>query len=782
MLLYLRDHVTEIVADPRVSLPARLVDTLGRMGTAEPPGWFEQHLRAGNCVVLLDGLDEVARKEDRTKVAAWVAEQIRQYPRNDFVITSRPQGYRSALIDGAVVVQVRNFTGEQVTRLVHGWYLAIERHATGESGPDVHLRAEEAADDLLKRLDANPALHDLTVNPLLLTMIANVHRFRGALPGSRTDLYAEICQVMLSRRQEAKNLPVELPADKKEALLRRLAFVMMRKLVRDVAQDDLVAELTPLLRRMSTQLTEKTFLADVSSNGLLIERESGLYSFAHLTFQEYLAASYIRNNGLVGVLAGAVDDPWWRETTLLYATRADGDLIVKACLDSGSVPALSLAFDVAEQGGELAPEFRDQLDEVLTSADADPERRHLRNGVLVARQLRGTVRTEPGSRVCARPIAWNVYNSFLADTGNPAPDVPAASPDKPVTGVRAADAVAFVRWANHITGGAPQYRLPTRAEIGDPGVQRALAATPTLSVWLESDDPARPELWLPVGSGHPNAIDDETLASHVATDLTQSTPTLARLLLLRSLITSRALARTRTRARARTLARTRTRDRARTLALDLDRARDLDLDLDLDRALDLARALALARDRDLARALALALALDRALARGLAHYRDFVSDHIVMGKALSRALADTSYPKDLALSAWLDGFTRAFRAQTGIGGAALVVSLDTLADSLRMGRERLLAVPEAARSNWANDVAGRLEEIALPVVDRREPVTAEIATAIRIAALCLAAEADDDGLPGAGDAYRHVAAGVTLIERRASGDAPATETIMLATS
>jgi hypothetical protein len=45
----------------------------------------------------------------------------------------------------------------------------------------------------------------------------------------------------------------------------------------------------------------------------------------------------------------------------------------------------------------------------------------------------------------------------------------------------------------------------------------------------------------------------------------------------------------------------------------------------------------------------------------------------------------------------------------------------------------------------------------------------------------LAAEADDGGSKLAGDAYRYVAAEITLMERRANGDAGATETIMLAT-
>ena len=134
ILLYLRDHVAAIVADPRVALADLLRGTLGGLRAAEPEGWFEQRLRGGECVVLLDGLDEVARQEDRTKVAAWAERQIRQYPGNDYVITSRPHGYRTAGIDGAAVLEVRGFTAEQVARFVRGWYLAVERHSTGDDG------------------------------------------------------------------------------------------------------------------------------------------------------------------------------------------------------------------------------------------------------------------------------------------------------------------------------------------------------------------------------------------------------------------------------------------------------------------------------------------------------------------------------------------------------------------------------------------------------------------------------------------------------------------------
>ncbi|MGH3823695.1 MAG: NACHT domain-containing protein, partial [Pseudonocardiaceae bacterium] len=318
ILLYLRDHVTTIASTREVVLPELVRGTLGRYGPDEPEGWFEQRLHDGDCLVLLDGLDEVARPEDRRRVAGWVERQIRQYPKNDYVITSRPQGYLTARIDGAAVLQVRSFTDEQVTRFLKGWYLAVERHSTGVSGEDVRLRAESAADDLLQRLNDAPALYELTVNPLLLTMIATVHRYRGALPGSRADLYGEICQVMLWRRQEAKKLPITPDGDKKETLLRGLAFAMMQRQVRDLPRADVLDEIGPTLRLMPRKLTAEQFITDIASNGLLIERESGLYSFAHQTFHEYLAAAHIRDKGLVNVLVDAIDDVWWRETTLLY--------------------------------------------------------------------------------------------------------------------------------------------------------------------------------------------------------------------------------------------------------------------------------------------------------------------------------------------------------------------------------------------------------------------------------------------------------------------------------
>ena len=68
-------------------------------------------------------------------------------------------------------------------------------------------------------------------------MIATAHRYRGALPGSRADLYGEICHVLLSRRGQAKDLPELLSWPAKQALLATLAYQMMRDHVSNLPAD-----------------------------------------------------------------------------------------------------------------------------------------------------------------------------------------------------------------------------------------------------------------------------------------------------------------------------------------------------------------------------------------------------------------------------------------------------------------------------------------------------------------------------------------------------------------
>jgi hypothetical protein len=528
ILLALREVAPSIVADPTISLPEVVRAAVGGAAGREPGGWWGRQLERGRCLVLLDGLDEIARDEDRLAVADWVQRQVTAHPDNHFVVTSRSFGLPGSLTAQADVLVVRPFTAEQVHLFLDRWCLAAERHATGASGRTarraVRLRARESAARLTLLLQEHPALRDLGTNPLLLTMIATAHRYRGALPGSRADLYGEICQVLLSRRSQAKDLPQLLSWPAKQTLLSALAYQMMRDHVTDLRADRVLEILGPQLERFSASVTGQAFLDDMSSNGLFVEATAGRYAFTHLTFQEYLAARHVSASpDLVKSLADNVSDPWWHETILLYAATADASPIVRACLESGTIPALTLAFDCDEAGAEIDPELRQRLDRERERAyepDCPPEHRRLIAGAQAARLIRRTLITAAGTRICARPVPADLYWIFLQDTKAPQPDRPCdPRADQPATGIWGTEARAFVTWLNSITATATgiEVRLPRQDELQQEAVASALASqlpAPVTCAWTQSPS----GLWLRPGQPHPHALAGAAISQAIAGD------------------------------------------------------------------------------------------------------------------------------------------------------------------------------------------------------------------------------------------------------------------------
>ncbi len=528
ILLPLREQAEPIIADPAVSLPDVVRAAVGGAAGKEPGGWWERQLRRGRCLVLLDGLDEIAGDEDRLAVAAWVQRQITAHPGNHFVITSRSFGLPGSLAAQADVLVVRPFTAEQVRIFLDRWSLAAERHAIGASGRTarraVQLRARESAARLSFLLGEHQALRDLATNPLLLTMIATAHRYRGALPGSRADLYGEICQVLLSRRSQAKDLPELLSWPAKQTLLAALAYQMMREHATDLRADRVLEILGPQLERFSASVTGAAFLDDMSRNGLFTEVTAGRYAFTHLTFQEYLAARHVSATpGLVQSLAGNVSDPWWHETILLYAATADASPIVRACLESGTIPSLTLAFDCDEANAEIDPELRRRLDRERERAyepGSSPAHRRLIAGALAARLIRRTLSTASGTRICVRPVPTDLYWIFLTDTQAPPPDSPCdPHADQPATGIWGTEARAFVRWLNSITATATgiEVRLPRDDELRQEAVAGALAdqlPAAATSAWTQS--PAG--LWLRPGQPHPHVLTGAAISRAIAGD------------------------------------------------------------------------------------------------------------------------------------------------------------------------------------------------------------------------------------------------------------------------
>lgn len=484
VLLYLhkiRDRITSKQAPNLAELITEEIENQELSLKLEPPPqWFEDKLQHGKCLVMLDGLDEVADETQRVSVSRWVDAQMRRYPEATIIMTSRPFGYHKApLQEVRITLEVQLFNLRQMEQFLHSWYLQNEvlRQARKED-PGVRAEAEKKFKDLVGRINNYPPLAAMALNPLLLTMIATVHDNRGALPGNRVELYAEICDVLLVRRQEAKGVPeqLHLKVVQKQSVLQVLALELMQRETREFTLEEgkqIIQE--PLVAVASHKVKPETFLKHIENvSGLLVEKDVGVYQFAHLSFQEYLAAAQVKETNQEQLLIENINNSWWHETIRLYAASSDTTNLIRAALEQPDVMSLTIAYDCLEEGKSVAPEVRQQLEQVSLES-SDPEVASLAAQVKLAQRLSKLLRIDESVQIDRRYITFAEYQLFVNEQSTSEERFQVGNARKPITGINWENALRFCAWLNskipskgmeNGSNGSFYYcRLPTSTEV-----------------------------------------------------------------------------------------------------------------------------------------------------------------------------------------------------------------------------------------------------------------------------------------------------------------------------
>ncbi|MBC7517118.1 MAG: hypothetical protein H7237_11965 [Alkalinema sp. FL-bin-369] len=123
---------------------------------------------------MLDGLDEVVDEAQRRRVAEQIETFLGLYEDCPTVITSRPAGYRWDFfnLEAFPHYTLEPFGDKQVDTFIAHWYDSRELDKAA---------ARRRKDDLRSAFKGNDRIRQLATNPLLLTIIALIHRYQAEL-------------------------------------------------------------------------------------------------------------------------------------------------------------------------------------------------------------------------------------------------------------------------------------------------------------------------------------------------------------------------------------------------------------------------------------------------------------------------------------------------------------------------------------------------------------------------------------------------------------------------
>ena len=316
---------------------------------------LDARLRTGEALVMFDGLDEVPQAGERRKrLIACLDAFVKTFASTRFLVTCRPYAYDKPewKLARFAETHLAAFTNGQMIRFIQRWY-GSSRDYQGEV-------AAQRAGKLQAAVLARPSLKKLAARPLLLSLIAYLHANRHELPERRADLYERLLELLIDEWEKARFKAedaekaiaceqhslaeyLQTGQDSIRLVLERLAFAAHAQQdqasaqeTADIAAGQLVNE---LLREGKTGLDLKPlrlceYLRD--RVGILYQRGGAnemdaVYTFPHRSFQEYLAAAYLRRDEKalydrhgdyeewheVAAHLGKTDPDRWREVVVL---------------------------------------------------------------------------------------------------------------------------------------------------------------------------------------------------------------------------------------------------------------------------------------------------------------------------------------------------------------------------------------------------------------------------------------------------------------------------------
>ena len=258
---------------------------------------LDDQLKAGNVLVMLDGLDEVFEPGKREDVITDIHRFTNKYPKVRVIVTSRVIGYKPQRLRDAEFrhVMLQDLESEQIQTFIEHWH---ELTFTNQADK---VRKRER---LQKAIETSYPILQLAQNPLLLTMMAILNR-NQELPRDRSELYNQSSRLLLHQWDVERALiednrvdPKTIDYQDKQQMLGKVAYFMQGNqaglagnLISGEDLERIIKEELKLRDVNDPRAVAKVMINQLRTrNFILCFMGADYYAFVHRTFLEYFCA------------------------------------------------------------------------------------------------------------------------------------------------------------------------------------------------------------------------------------------------------------------------------------------------------------------------------------------------------------------------------------------------------------------------------------------------------------------------------------------------------------
>ncbi len=274
-------------------------------------------LEKGNAIILFDGLDEVNEANSkRSQTIREIVNLSKKYKKCQYCTTCRTAATDYSF-ETFTYLEVADFSNSQQLKFIEQW------HGENKEKLDLFLAGWN---DIQQE-----GLRELGRTPLLLTLLCLAFEETLSFPVRQVDLYKEALDALLRKWDTSRLIG-------RDTFYKNLSYSRREHLLEAIASkfyfDSRTAfrknEIEYIILEYLNQLPDKEKSGDADASlvlrqieaqhGLIVERAVGIFTFSHLTLQEYFTASHIvksHNERLLDSLIKAgLQDQKWREVIL----------------------------------------------------------------------------------------------------------------------------------------------------------------------------------------------------------------------------------------------------------------------------------------------------------------------------------------------------------------------------------------------------------------------------------------------------------------------------------